>query len=276
MYIKHIPFIILAFISAFSLTSYKNKTAEIDKSYFTSFDGTKIAYSDEGKGDLVLLIHGFIVDGNRNWGKSELKKQLLDLGYRVVIPDLRGNGSSDKPQNADAYKNDAEIKDLTALMSHLNVKKYMAVGYSRGSIVLAKLLTKDNRITKAVLGGMGVDFTNPNWDRKIEFANAFSGRTKPNDMTKGALDFARSVNADFKILGYLQDYQPVTTATELNAINAETLVICGVDDLDNGNPKDLQNLIPNSRFSLVNGNHSSTVKSNDFAEVIVNFFKEKS
>ena len=66
----------------------------------------------------------------------------------------------------------------------------MAIGYSRGSIVLAKLLTKEKRISKAVFGGMGLDFTNPDWERRIAFADAFSGRTEPNTMTKGAIKYA--------------------------------------------------------------------------------------
>jgi pimeloyl-ACP methyl ester carboxylesterase len=180
---------ILAIIITLSLFSCKSR--DISDKNFTSFDGTKIAYTDNGKGEIVLLIHGFIVDGNMNWGKSALKKQLINQGYRVIIPDLRGNGNSDKPLDENAYKDGAEIKDLIALIDHLEAEDYMTIGYSRGAIVLANLLTKDKRITKAVFGGMGIDFTNPNWDRKIEFGNVFSGRTEPNEMTKGAVGFAK-------------------------------------------------------------------------------------
>ena len=213
---------------------------EENKKDYISFDGTKIAYSDNGNGKIVLLIHGFIVDGNWNWGKSELKKQLINQGYRVIIPDLRGNGNSDKPLDENAYKNGAEIKDLIALIDHLEVENYMAVGYSRGSIVLANLLTKDKRITKAVFGGMGIGFTDPNWNRRIEFGNVFSGRTEPNEMTIEAVEFAKNLDVNFKIMGYLQDYQPETSIAELNNIKVKTLVICGDEDLDNGNPKELQ------------------------------------
>lgn len=251
------------------------KSQEESKNNFISFDGTNIAYSDNGNGEVVLLIHGFIVDGNWNWGKSELKKQLISQGYRVIIPDLRGNGDSDKPQNEDAYKNNAEVKDLIALIDHLEADNYMAVGYSRGAIVLANLLTKDKRITKAVFGGMGIGFTYPNWDRRIEFGNVFSGRTEPNEMTRGAVDFAKNLDVNFKIMGYLQDYQPETTVTELNNIEIETLVICGDEDLDNGNPKELQEQLPNSKLSLVSGDHMSTPFSKDFAESIIEFLNEK-
>jgi pimeloyl-ACP methyl ester carboxylesterase len=263
-------FIFIAIVVLISCKSQEN-----NKRDFISFDKTKIAYTDEGNGEVVVLIHGFIVDGSSNWGESELKKQLLNQGYRVIVPDLRGNGSSDKPRDEDAYKDGAEIKDLIGLINHLGIKNYIAVGYSRGSIVLANLLTQEERISKAVFGGMGVNFTDPNWYRRIDFGNVFSGRTEPNEMTRGAVDFAKNLNLDFKILGYLQDYQPETSIADLNNISIETLVICGDDDLDNGDPKDLQKEIPNSKLSIVSGNHMSTFNSIGFAEAIIDFLKEK-
>jgi len=240
--------------------------------HFNSFDDTKISYTDEGNGKPVLLIHGFLMSGH-NWNKTSLKKLLLDKGYRVIVPDLRGNGNSDKPHSQDAYANDAEIKDLIQLIDHLKIENCMAVGYSRGSIILAKLLTRENKISKAVFGGMGLDFTDPQWDRRIAFADVFSGRTQPNAMTKGAIDYATSINADMKVLGLLQDYQPVTSIEELNNINIETLVICGDKDLDNGNPKDLQQQMPNSKLIIVKGDHNNTYKQLDFAEEVIGFLQ---
>jgi pimeloyl-ACP methyl ester carboxylesterase len=250
-------------------------TSQVEsKKDFISFDGTKISYTDNGDGQVVLLIHGFIVDGNWNWGKSELKKQLINQGYRVIIPDLRGNGNSDKPIDENAYKNGSEVKDLIALIDHLQSDSYVAIGYSRGAIVLANLLTRDKRISKAVLGGMGIGFTNPEWYRRIEFGNVFSGRTEPNELTREAVEFAKDLDVNFKIMGYLQDFQPETSIEELNNIKVKTLVICGNEDLDNGNPKELQEQLPNSKLSLVSGDHMSTPFSKDFAESIIAFLNE--
>ncbi|MEP5913394.1 MAG: alpha/beta fold hydrolase, partial [Flavobacteriaceae bacterium] len=71
--------------------------------FFTSFDGTRIAYTDEGEGKTVLLVHGFITNGGM-WERSILKKELLNSGFRVIVPDLRGNGKSDQPENPEAYQ----------------------------------------------------------------------------------------------------------------------------------------------------------------------------
>ncbi len=238
--------------------------------FFLSFDKTKIAFTDEGKGTPVILIHGFISNGS-SWNNTVLKTELLAAGYRVIVPDLRGNGLSDRPQEGEAYQNDAEVKDLVALADHLRLKKYIAIGYSRGSIVLAKLLTQETRISKAVIGGMGFDFTNLNWDRRIAFADAFSGRAELTPMTEGAVNYAKSINADLKVLGLLQDYQPVTSPEELRSIQVETLIICGDEDLDNGSPQELQSYLLNSQLVIVKGDHNNTYKQANFSEAVLRF-----
>lgn len=237
---------------------------------FKSFDGVKITYTDEGTGKPIMLIHGFISSGN-SWNGTLVKKTLLDEGYRVIVPDLRGNGKSDKPQNPEAYANDAEIKDLKALADHLKLGSYQAIGYSRGSIVLAKLITQEPRISQAVLGGMGLDFTNPNWDRRIMFADAFSSRASLNNDTRGAVEYAKSIGADLKILGLLQDYQPVTSVAALNKIDIPVLVIAGDQDHDNGNPEELKNELPNGQLVIISGDHNNASKGEEFAQEILKF-----
>jgi len=235
-----------------------------------SFDDVKIVYSDEGEGELVLLLHGFI-NSRKSWDNTQLKQDLLDKGYRVIIPDLRGNGDSDKPQEDEAYKNDAEVRDLKLLIDNLNIKKYKAIGYSRGSIVLAKLLTTDKRIEKAVLGGMGIDFTNAQWDRRIMFAKAFDGEV--NDITKGAVDYAASIHADLRSLHLQQKYQPVTSKKELKKIKIDIMVLCGDEDSDNGNPNELANTFGRGKLIRVPGNHNGTYKTEDFSKAVLQFLE---
>lgn len=237
--------------------------------YFTSFDDTKIAYTDEGTGRPILLIHGFI-QSRKSWDHTALKKNLLEQGYRLIIPDLRGNGDSDKPHDEDAYAQDAEVLDLMFLMVELRISKYWAVGYSRGSILLAKLLTKDRRLKKAVLGGMGIDFTNPNWRRRAIFRDAFNG--KITEETKGAVAHAKSIGADLKCLHLQQKHQSVTTKRQLQVVKAKVLVLAGDEDSDNGDPSALAKAIPKSKFQIVPGDHNGTYKTEAFAKAVISFF----
>ncbi len=160
------------------------------------------------------------------------------------------------------------------LADHLQLETYSTIGYSRGSIVLAKLLTQDQRITKAVFGGMGFDFTNPQWDRRVAFADAFGGRVDLTELTEGAVNYAKSINADLKVLGWLQDFQPVTSAEELKQINIDCLVICGDQDKDNGDPKELSDHLPNSQLVIVEGDHNKTYTQENFAVEVMKFLAE--
>ena len=239
-------------------------------SMFTSFDGTRIFYKDEGVGKPILLLHGFISNGS-SWYKTALVSTLKEKGYRVIILDLRGNGKSDKPENPEAYQNNAEVKDLKALVTHLGLSELQAVGYSRGSIVLAQWLTEEKRITKAVIGGMGLDFTNPEWDRRIAFADAFSGRKPLSPMTEGAVNYAKSINANIKILGLIQDYQPSPSAESLQNIKIPTLVIAGDQDIDNGKPQELKDALGNATLKIVSGDHNTTYRKAPFANEVIAF-----
>ncbi|WP_240042752.1 alpha/beta fold hydrolase [Maribacter aurantiacus] len=260
---KNLLFLSFAFVlCVFRMSAQTN--------FFQSFDGTHISYIDEGSGETVLLIHGFLNSG-KSWENTKLKKDLLEKGYRIIIPDLRGCGQSDKPQEEPFYQHNAEVQDLKLLMDHLKIRHYAAIGYSRGSIVLAELLTEDARIGKAVLGGMGIDFTNPNWDRRVAFANAFNGEV--SEMTQGAVDYAKSINADFRSLHLQQKYQPSTSKDELGKIRAEILVIAGGTDFDNGNPEALSKVFKSSKLAIVPGNHNGTLKTQKFSNEILGFLK---
>jgi pimeloyl-ACP methyl ester carboxylesterase len=240
--------------------------------YYTAADAVKIAYTDTGSGKTVVLLHGFINTG-ANWRKTQLYKDACQKGYRVIVPDLRGNGGSDKPHEDKYYENDAEIADIMGMMRSLKIKKYNVVGYSRGAIVAAKLITKDKRVVKAVLGGMGQHFTNPNWERRIMFAAAFSGKSQLYPEAQGAVKYAKSINADTVALGLLQKYQPVTSAASLLKYKHPVLVIAGDEDMDNGDPAVLKTYFKQAVLKIVKGNHNSTYNTAEFSNGVIDFLQ---
>ena len=71
---------------------------------FTSFDGTTLAYHDDGDGAPVVLLHGFAADTNLNYVRSGVFDLLLDAGYRVIALDARGHGLSEKPHDPDRVR----------------------------------------------------------------------------------------------------------------------------------------------------------------------------
>jgi pimeloyl-ACP methyl ester carboxylesterase len=232
------------------------------KAQFISFDGTKINYEMQGDGPPVVLVHGYI-GNSQMWQKTTLRQSLIDAGYMVIVLDLRGNGLSDKPHTLAAYQNDAEARDIMALIKHLRFKKYDVIGYSRGAIITARLLVLDKNVQNAVLGGMGADFTNPDWIRPKMFKEAFSGQSAKWPEIKQAVAYAKRIGADTTTLALMQEAQPVTTTKEL--------VIAGDQDADNGKASDLAALIPNSTLRSVPGNHNNTAATEAFAVAILQF-----
>ncbi|MFT3681060.1 MAG: alpha/beta hydrolase [Ferruginibacter sp.] len=240
--------------------------------YFTSFDNTKIYYEVKGNGRPVLLVHGFTGTCN-DWKNKMLFDSLVANHFKVIIIDLRGNGKSDQPKTPAAYANDAEAKDIIGLLKFLKVKDYDALGYSRGSIILARVLVKDSNCKRAVIGGMGADFTNPQWPRRIGFYNALM-----NDTIKGYEGFRKYIagkGLDPLVLACQQKEQPSTSKEELAALTQRVLIICGNEDSDNGKGSDLQQLIPNSTYVEVPGNHNNTAYSAAFAKEVLHFFKQE-
>lgn len=243
----------------------------IDSNYFSSFDGIKIYYETRGEGKPVLLLHGFIVNSS-SWKHAALYRDLLNSGYKVIVLDMRGNGKSDKPHDSLAYDNDAEAKDIMLLIDLLKINQYSVVGYSRGSIITARLLVFDKRIQDAVLGGMGTDFTNPQWPRRIMFYHALRGDSVPE--LKGMVENVQKQKLDQVALAYLQRSQPSTSKKELSKISLPVLVISGIEDADNGSATELAKLLPNSTIATVPGDHNHASGTEKFSKEVIHFFQK--
>jgi pimeloyl-ACP methyl ester carboxylesterase len=240
--------------------------------YFSSFDNAKIFYQVKGEGSPIVLLHGFTNTGN-GWKKNPLLDSLVSDGHRVVLIDLRGNGNSDKPSSAEGYANDAEAKDVIGLMKFLGMKKYDALGYSRGSIILARVMVLDKNCKRAVMGGMGADFTDPLWPRRINFYNALMHDTVPG--YESFRKYITSQKLDPLTLAYQQKEQPSTSKEELAKIKIPVLIICGDADEDNGRAAELQQMIPNSKFVTVPGNHNAAGSTPIFANQVVTFLRQQ-
>jgi len=251
--------------------SFAQQNITADSGYLVSFDSTKIYYEVHGSGFPVLLVHGFIVN-SQSWKRTALYDTLLAAGNKVILIDLRGNGKSGKPHNEEAYANDAETKDVMLLITKLGIHQYDVVGYSRGSIITARLLVWDKRIHKAVLGGMGAEFTNPEWPRRIKFYEALSSDTVPE--LHEMVQYVQQSGLDQQVLAWLQKYQPSTSWELLKRIKNPVLVIHGDLDEDNGSADELAALFPNSEKAIVPGMHNQAAQTPEFASDVLSFLKK--
>ena len=79
----------------------------------------------------VLLLHGF-PESHRTW--RALAPLLADK-LRLVMPDLRGFGASDKPQEVADYATGHLLADLFALADALGIERFALVGHDWGGAI---------------------------------------------------------------------------------------------------------------------------------------------
>jgi 4,5:9,10-diseco-3-hydroxy-5,9,17-trioxoandrosta-1(10),2-diene-4-oate hydrolase len=97
-------------------------------------NGYRIHYLDEGRGPVVVFLHG---SGNGASGHSNFKGNypaLVQAGYRVIVPDMIGFGYSDKPDDVE-YPLSFFIECMKQLLDVIGVQKYTLVGNSLGGAV---------------------------------------------------------------------------------------------------------------------------------------------
>jgi pimeloyl-ACP methyl ester carboxylesterase len=124
-------------------------------SRFADVGGVRLHYLIAGKGDPVLLLHGY-AQTSRMWRPliAELAKT-----HTVIAPDLRGFGDSSKPEGG--YDKKTMAQDVHALATSLGHKRVGVVGHDIGLMVAyayaAQYPTDVNRIAlmDAFLPGVG-------------------------------------------------------------------------------------------------------------------------
>ena len=93
-------------------------------------DGIGIEVEVTGDGRPVVLLHGF-PDSGRLWRHQV--PALAGAGFRVIVPDLRGYGASDKPDDVGAYAIPFLAADVLGVLDHLGVERAHVVGHDWGA-----------------------------------------------------------------------------------------------------------------------------------------------
>ncbi|VWD59484.1 alpha/beta hydrolase [Burkholderia contaminans] len=96
-------------------------------------NGIRQHYLDAGSGPVVVLLHGF-PETSFAW-RHQIP--VLARTYRVIAPDLRGYGETDKP--ASGYDKRNMALDIIRLLDALGIEKVVLVGHDRGARVATRL-----------------------------------------------------------------------------------------------------------------------------------------
>jgi pimeloyl-ACP methyl ester carboxylesterase len=110
--------------------------------------GVRIHYVATGHGPLVVMLHGF----PGYWYTWMPLMNALRASYRVAALDMRGYNLSDKPQGIDAYKFEALIGDVAAVIEAEHTKSAIVIGHDWGAAVAWQVaLNRPDLVDKLII-----------------------------------------------------------------------------------------------------------------------------
>jgi len=122
---------------------------------YLDLHGEKVAYLDEGRGEVILLLHG-MAGSSQTW-RSVIRP--LSRTYRVIAPDLPGHGDSSKPRSD--YSLGAFAALLRDLLDELGITQATIIGHSLGGGVAMQFTYQHpdycQRLILISSGGLGTD-----------------------------------------------------------------------------------------------------------------------
>lgn len=125
---------------------------------FATSRDSKIHYSVEETGPLVVLLHGLLSNA-KSWKRWGFVDALADR-YCVTCIDSLGHGQSDKPSDERLYGLKARSHDIVAVMDASGFEKAHVLGYSMGgwlSVGVAKY--HPHRLSSLIVGGWDITWT---------------------------------------------------------------------------------------------------------------------
>jgi pimeloyl-ACP methyl ester carboxylesterase len=231
-----------------------------------------------GEGKPLLLLHGFTGIGS-DWN---LIFPLPPKGYRLIIPDLRGHGSSTNPSGQFTHRQAAS--DVFGLLDHLGVGTFRAMGMSTGANVLLHMATQQpEKIEAMVLVSGGHYFP--------EQARAIMARFKTDGLTdkewqalrkrhKHGDEQIRALYRQANVFAESHDDMNLTPQS-LGGITAKTLIVHGDRDpfFPLEIPLEQYRSIPGSALWIVPNNGHVPIfgeMAPNFARASIRFLNSKS
>jgi len=238
-------------------------------------DGVRLHYEVHGpeRGTPIVLVHGFASDYRLNWVGSRWQETLTGNGFRIIGLDCRGHGHSDKPHEEAAYTVDVMTGDVVRLLDHVDVAEAAYLGYSMGGrIGLEVVMDHPDRITRAVLGGVGASGA---IEHAEEIAHAFRiGEPTDDPIAQTFYKFAaaRPDNDLMALAACIRGLRPERHPERLGRIRTPILVAVGErDDIARGAPELIEE-IPSARlYTIPNRDHMSAVTAREFKSAALDF-----
>ena len=246
---------VVFFIGSHVLAQAQVIAPEKEAGQVAEVNGIQMYYEAHGKGEPLVLLHGFSASG-------AVWKPLVDEfddNFKLIIPDLRGHGRSTNPANQFTHRQSA--LDVYALLDVLKIKRFRAMGISTGGMTLIHMATQQpERVEAMVLIGATIYF--PEQARQIMRKTTVEGLTEQKWETyrsrhKHGDDQIRALVNQFH--GFKDSYGDMNfTPPYLSTIKARTFVVHGDRDefFPVSIPVEMYRSIPKSYLWIIpNGGH---------------------
>jgi pimeloyl-ACP methyl ester carboxylesterase len=245
---------------------------------FFHHDGFDLAYTDEGGGEPVFLIHGFASNAKVNWISTGWTSFLLDAGHRVITMDNRGHGQSSKSYNGADYTPHKMASDVAALAAHLSIAEFHLIGYSMGARISAfAALLIPSAVRTITLGGLGMGLVQGvgDWDPIAAALLSDHPETITNPQGIAFRKFADATKSDRKALAAcIARSREELSPEQLRELKQPVLVAVGAKDDIGGSPRELAALLPNGiAFDIEGRDHMLAVGDRTFKRRTLEFLQ---
>lgn len=238
---------------------------------FVTNGSVKIHYQVSGNpaGPPLLLHHGF----TQNLYSWHMRGYVKGLGnrFRLILPDARGHGQSDKPHDAEAYSmgdssgslRSNRVNDILAVLDALKIEQTHFFGYSMGGRVgFALAQQAPERLHKLIIGGAHpgnedlAAFQGVNGTDSAAFITAFEAMIGES-LSPLAQDFIKA--NDLVALAAAAQPRP-SLVEDLSQLDLPMLLFSGARDRRLAKIQACAQQLPNATFELLDGvNHVEAI-----------------
>jgi pimeloyl-ACP methyl ester carboxylesterase len=241
--------------------------------------GVPIHYEVIGKGQPIVLVHGFSSSFDGDWQLSGWVDFLVGEARQVIGLDCRGHGNSGKPHSPQAYAGNRIPDDVLAVMDAAGVERADIMGYSMGALVTLNLLPRHaERFTSVVVGGVGLPKPTTDPQRRARLAAALEAADPATISEPTALRFRQALerrgNDLLALAAFQRSERTQAEQAELRRLELPLLVVVGDKDEGLESARQLVAAVAGAKLvTLAGEDHQSALAAQGYKQAVGRFLR---
>lgn len=239
-------------------------------------DDITMYYAAYGEGEPLFLLHGWMVNSDI-W---KLQVPAFAQQYRVITPDLRGQGRTTDGEAAFTY--DLLAADIVRLMDYLKIDQAYFIGWDYGAITGLELARSHPERVRALVAYAvwmrldGMEQVIVNWLRNATFQELRADMNYDYTKVSSTPDHLPVMLEKLRTLALTES---TITPDQLASITPPTLLLYGAPQelLRSDHPKEVATAMPQAEFVLIpgTGGYAPLQKPGQFNQIVLDFLKDK-